>query len=115
VRFARTGTIAGTLAATQRDFSRHAAKEGADALFVSLEADNAECRNAYARLLSCACRLASACLGTLPLTRPLELKSDDFQTGLRRRVGIHVLPLDALHVQCECFDILTGILRRSVH
>jgi hypothetical protein len=99
-------------------------------------------KGARARLLSCACRPASAWLDTLPLSRALKLKSREFQTALRHRLGLAILPLNAPTVQCGCgatlhrtdtdhgmryrcsalatqftlrHDILKGILRRAVH
>jgi hypothetical protein len=97
-------------------------------------------RSARARLLSCACRPASAWLDTLPCTRALEFKSGEVRTGLRHRLGLSMLPSNAPAVQCDCgatlrpteadhgmrcpslavhttmrHDILKGILRRVVH
>jgi hypothetical protein len=50
--------------------------------------------------LSYACRPASAWLDTLQLSRALELKNGDFQTALRHRLGLAILPLNAPTVQC---------------
>jgi hypothetical protein len=55
-----------------------------------------------ARLLSCACRPASAWLDTLPCTPALELKSGEVCTGLRHRLGLSMLPSNAPAVQCDC-------------
>jgi hypothetical protein len=95
---------------------------------------------ARARLLGCACRRASAWLVTLPLSRALELKSGEVQTGLRRRLCLTMLLFNAPAMQCCCgaalrhtdfdhamrcsalapqltlrHDILKGILQRAVH
>jgi hypothetical protein len=97
-------------------------------------------RSAHARLLTCACRPASAWLDTLPCTPALELQSGEVRTGLRHRLGFSMLPSNAPAVQCDCGttlrpteadhgmrcpsvaartalrnDILKGILRRVVH
>jgi hypothetical protein len=112
----------------------------ARALLASLQESTEDGKRARARLLSCACRPASAWLDTLPLTRALELKSGEFQTALRHRLGLAMLPLNAPTVQCGCgstlhrtdtdhsmrcsalaahftlrHDILKGILRRALH
>jgi hypothetical protein len=72
----------GSISAAQHGFSRHSAKEAADALFVFFNADIVKGRKARARLLSCARRPASAWLDTLPLRQALELKSGEVQAGL---------------------------------
>jgi hypothetical protein len=59
-------------------------------------------KGARARLLSCACRPASAWLDTLPLSRALELKSGEFHASLRHRLGLTALPPNAPDVQCGC-------------
>jgi hypothetical protein len=130
----------GTIAGAQRAFGRHSAQARADALLASLHDGTAEGKRARARLLSCACRPASAWLETLPLSGALELKSGEFQTALRHRLGLAILPLNAPTVPCSCgaplrrtdtdhgmrcpalaaqltlrHDILKGILRRAVH
>jgi hypothetical protein len=130
----------GTIAAAQREFSRQAAQARADALLESFDAGTQDGKSTRARLLSCACRPASAWLDTVPLTRAHELKSGEVRTGLRHRLGISMLPFNAPAVQCECgaflrssdvdhgmrcsslaahttlrHDILKGILRRVVH
>jgi hypothetical protein len=68
----------GTIAEAQRAYCRHSAQARTDALLTSLQ----DGKRARARLLSCACRPASAWLDTLPLSRALELKSGDLQTAL---------------------------------
>jgi hypothetical protein len=130
----------GTIAGAQRAYCRHPAQARADALLASLQDGTEDGKRARARLLSCACRPASAWLYTLPLSRALELKSGEFQTALRHRLGLAILPLNAPTVQCGCgatlrptdtdhdmrcsalaahftlrHDILKGILRRAVH
>jgi hypothetical protein len=130
----------GTIAEAQRAYCRHSAQARADALLASMHDGTEGGKRAGARLLSCACRPASAWLDTLPLSRALELKSGEFQTALRHRLGLAILPLNAPTVQCGCgatlhrtdtdhgmrcsalaahftlrHDILKGILRRAVH
>jgi hypothetical protein len=130
----------GTLAEAQRAYCWHSAQARADALLASLQDGTEDGKGARARLLSCACRPASAWLDTLPLSRALELKSGEFQTALRHRLGLAILPLNAPTVQCGCgatlhrtdtdhgmrcsalaahftlrHDILKGILLRAVH
>jgi hypothetical protein len=129
-----------TIAAAQREFSRQAVQAQADALLESFDAGTQDGKSAWARLLSCACRPASAWLDMLPLTRALELKSGEVCTGLRHRLGISMLPSNAPTVQCNCgaplrssdvdhgmrcsslaahstlrHEILKGILPRVVH
>jgi hypothetical protein len=129
----------GTIAEAQRAYCRHSAQARADALLASLHDGTEDGKRARARLLSCACRPASAWLDTLLLSRA-ELKSGEFQTALRHRLGLAILPLNAPTVQCGCratfhrtdtdhcmrcsalaahftlrHDILKGILRRAVH
>jgi hypothetical protein len=41
-------------------------------------------------------------MDTLPLLRALKLKSGEFQTALRHRLGLAILPLNALTAQCGC-------------
>jgi hypothetical protein len=130
----------GTMAAAQSAISRSSAQFRANALMDSYDpsTDGGKCGSA--RLLSCACRPASAWLVTLPLSRALELKSGEVQTGLRHRLGLTMLPPIAPTVQCccgaalchtdfdhamhcsalppqltLCHDILKGILCRAVH
>jgi hypothetical protein len=132
----------GTMAAAQSAISRRSAQFCGDALMDSYgpSTDGGKCGRA--RLLSCACRPASAWLVALPLSRALELKSGEVQTGLRHRLdlGLTMLPPNAPAVQCCCgaalrhtdfdhamhcsalppqltlrHDILKGILRRAVH
>jgi hypothetical protein len=130
----------GIIAEAQRALSRHSAQARADALLASFSPGTEDGKRARARLLSCACRPTSAWLDTLPLSRAVELKSGEFHTGLRHRLGLAVLPPNALDVQCGCgvtlqstdadhgmrrsalaaqttlrHDILRGILRRAVH
>jgi hypothetical protein len=130
----------GTIAEAQRAYCRQSAQARADALLASLHDGTHDGKRTRARLLSCACRPASAWLDTLPLSRSLELKSGEFQTTLRHRLGLAILPLNAPLVQCGCratlhctdtdhgmrcsalaahfmlrHDILKGILRRTVH
>jgi hypothetical protein len=130
----------GTIAAAQSAISRHSAQFRADALMDSYDPSTDGGKRARARLLSCACSPASAWLVTLPLSRALELKSGEVQTGLRHRLGLTMLPPKAPAVQCCCgaalrptdfdhamrcsalssqltlrHDILKGILRRAVH
>jgi hypothetical protein len=126
----------GHIAEAQGVFAQHEARF--DALFESYDANNVQGRSARSRLLSCACRPASAWLGTLPCTPALELKSGEVRTGLRHHLSM--LPSNAPAVQRDCgttlrpteadhgmrcpslaahttlrHDILTGILRRVVH
>jgi hypothetical protein len=130
----------GSIASAQNTYSRHTANLRAAALLASYNTATEDGKRARARLLSCACRPASAWLDTLPLSRALELKSGEFQTSLRHRLGLAVLPPNAPDVQCGCgatlrradadhgmrcsalaaqttlrHDILKGILRRAVH
>jgi hypothetical protein len=130
----------GTIAEAQRAYCWHSAQARADALLASLQDGTEDGKGARARLLRCACRPASAWLDTHPLSRALELKSGEFQTALRHRLGLAILPLNAPTVQCGCgatlhrtdtdhgmrcsalaahfmlrLDILKGILRRAVH
>jgi hypothetical protein len=92
----------GTIAEAQRAYCQHSAQARADALLASLQDGTEDGKGARARLLSCACRPASAWLDTLPLSRALELKSGEFQTALRHRLGLAILPLNAPTVQCGC-------------
>jgi hypothetical protein len=130
----------GHIAGAQGVFARHEATARFDALLASYDATSAHGRSARARLLSCACRPASAWLDTLPLTGALELKGGEVRSGLRHRLGLSMLPPNAPAVQCTCgnallpsdvdhamrcpslaaqttlrHDILKGILRRVVH
>jgi hypothetical protein len=125
------------IAQAQGTFARHPAQVCFDALLATfIEAG----RRDRARLLSCACRPASAWLNMLPLLHLLELKSREVQTGLRQRLGLSALPLNASAVLCGCraalrgsdadhgmrcpalaaqvklrHNMLKGILRRAVH
>jgi hypothetical protein len=101
----------GTMAEAQPSYCRHSAQARADTLLASLHDGTEEGKHARARLLSCACRPASAWLDTLPLSRALEPKSIEFQTALRHRLGLAILPLDAPTVQCGC----GATLHRPVH
>jgi hypothetical protein len=119
---------------------QHSAEARADALLASFYPGIGTGKRACARLLSCTCRPALAWLYTLPLVSPLQLKRREVQTGLRHRLGLTVLPLNAPTVQCRgratlcrpgvdhsmrCsalaaltklrYDILKEILRRAVH
>jgi hypothetical protein len=130
----------GTIAEAQRVYCRHSAQARADALLASLHDGKEDGKRARARLFSCACPPASAWLDTLPLSRALKLKSGEFQTALRHRLGLAILPLNAPTVQWSCgatlhrtdthhgmrcsalaahftlrHDILKGILRRAVY
>jgi hypothetical protein len=130
----------GTIAAAQSAITRRSAQFRAEALMDSYDLSTDGGKRARARLLSCACRPASAWLVTLPLSRALELKSGEVQTGLRHRLGLTMLPPNAPAVQCCCgaalrhtdfdhamrcsalssqltlrHDFLKGILRRAVH
>jgi hypothetical protein len=64
-----------TIAAAQRNFSRHRAQTRADSQRGSFDANMTEGQSASTCLLSCACRPASAWLDTLPFTKALEVKS----------------------------------------
>jgi hypothetical protein len=90
----------GTLAVAQCDFSRQAAQTRTDALLEPFDARTTEGRSA--RLLSCACRSASAWLDTLSLIKALELKSGEVRTGLRHHLGNSMLPSNTPAVQCDC-------------
>jgi hypothetical protein len=68
----------GTIAEAQHAYCRHSAQARTDALLASLHDGTEGGKRARARLLSCACRPASAWLDTLPLSRALELKSGEF-------------------------------------
>jgi hypothetical protein len=68
----------GTIAEAQRAYCRRSAQARADALLDSLQDGTEDGKGARARLLSCACRPASAWLDTIPLSRALELKSGEF-------------------------------------
>jgi hypothetical protein len=92
----------GTIVEAQRVYCRHSAQACADALLASLHDGTEDGKRARARLLSCACRPASAWLDTLPLSRPFEIKSGEFQTALRHRLGLAILPLNAPTVQWCC-------------
>jgi hypothetical protein len=130
----------GIIVEAQRALSWHSAQARADALLASFTPGIEDGKRAWARLLSCACRPASAWLDTLPLSRALELKSGEIHTGLRHRLSLAVVPPKAPDVQCGCgatlrhtdadhgmrcsalaaqttlrHDILKGILRRAVH
>jgi hypothetical protein len=85
----------GTIAEAQRAYCRHSAQACADALLASLHDLTEDGKHGRARLFSCACCPASAWLDTLPLSRALELKSGEFQTALRQRLGLAILPLHA--------------------
>jgi hypothetical protein len=90
----------GHIAEAQGVFARHEAQARFDALLASCDANSVQGRSV--RLLSCACRLASAWLDTLPHSRALELKSREVRNGLRHRLGLSMLPPDAPAVQCTC-------------
>jgi hypothetical protein len=119
---------------------RHIAEAQArfDTLYESYIANSMQGRSA--RLLSCACRPASAWLDTLPCTPALEPKNGKVCTSLRHCLGLSMLPSNAPAGQCDCgatlrpteadrgmrcpsvvahttfrHDILKGILRRVVH
>jgi hypothetical protein len=92
----------GHIAEAQGVFARHEAQARFEALLASYDANSVQGRSARARLLSCACRPASAWLDTLPLSRALELKSGEVRTGLRHRLGLSMLPPNTLAVQCTC-------------
>jgi hypothetical protein len=130
----------GVIADAQSTFSRHIAAAKLSSLLESFDAHSVNGRSARARILSCACRPASAWLDTLPLTSTLELKSGEVRTGLRHRLGLSMMPPNAPSLLCSCGaalngntadhamrcsslaalttlrnDILKGILRRAVH
>jgi hypothetical protein len=130
----------GVIADAQSTYSRHTATAKFTALLESFYAHSVDGRSARARLLSCACRSASAWLDTLPLTRTLELKSGEVRTSLCHRLGLSMMPPNAPTLLCSCgaalngntadlamrcsslaalttlrHDILKGILRRVVH
>jgi hypothetical protein len=90
-------------------YTRHTAKLRFDALFASYDAGSETGKRDRARLLSCACRSASAWLDPLPLLHSLALKDREVQTALCHRLGLPVLPLNAPTVQCGC----GATLRRS--
>jgi hypothetical protein len=92
----------GTIAEAQCAYCRHSTQARADALLASLQDGTEDGKRARARLFSCACRPAFAWLDTLPLSRALELKSGEFQTALRHRLSLAILPLNAPTVQCDC-------------
>jgi hypothetical protein len=100
----------GHIAEAQGVFERREAQARFDVLYESYVANNVQGRSARARLLSCACRPASAWLDTLPCTPALELKnspalelkSGAVRTGLRHRLGLSMLPSNAPAVQCDC-------------
>jgi hypothetical protein len=92
----------GTITEAQRAYCRHSAQARADALLASLHDSTEDGKLTRARLLSCACRPASAWLDTLPLSRALEFNSREFQTALRHRLGLAILPLNAPTVLCGC-------------
>jgi hypothetical protein len=130
----------GHISEAQSVFARHEAQARFDVLYKSYDANSVQGRSVRARLLSCACRPASAWLVTLPCTPALELKSGEVCTGLRHRLGLSMLPSKAPAVQCNCgttlrpieadngmrcpslaahttlrHDILKGILRLVLH
>jgi hypothetical protein len=92
----------GHIAGAQGVSARHEAKARFDTLLASYDATSMHGRSARARLLSCACRPASAWLDTFPLTWALELKSAEVRSGLRHRLGLSMLPSNAPAVQCTC-------------
>jgi hypothetical protein len=92
----------GTIAAAQSTISQLSAQFRADALMDSYDPSTDGGKRTRARLLSCACRPASAWSVTLPLSRALELKSGEVQTGLRHRLGLTMLPPNAKAEQCCC-------------
>jgi hypothetical protein len=73
----------GTVRATQHDFSRYPSENRTPALLTSLDAATEEGERASARL---------CWLDTLPFTQALELKSGEFQRGLRHHLGTTILP-----------------------
>jgi hypothetical protein len=92
----------GHIVEAQGFFARHEARARFDALLAPYDASSVQGRSARMRLLSCACRPASAWLDTLPLSRALGLKSGEVRTGLRHRLGLSMLPRNAPAVQCTC-------------
>jgi hypothetical protein len=88
----------GIIRAAHHDYSLHASKVRAAALLASFDVATEEGKRARDLLLGCACRPASAWLDSLPLTRALQLKSGEFQTGLRHRLDTTVLPQHP----CQC-------------
>jgi hypothetical protein len=99
----------GTIHAAQPDYSHHASEVRAAVLLASFDVATEEGKRARARLLSCTCRPAAAWLDTLLLTRDLKLRSGEFRTGLRHRLGTIVLPPNKLSVQCGCSATLRGM------
>jgi hypothetical protein len=85
----------GHVAKAQGVFAQHEAQARFDALYKSYDANSVQGRSVRVRLLSCACRPASAWLDTLPCTLALELKSGEVRTGLRHRFGLSMLPFNA--------------------
>jgi hypothetical protein len=129
----------GHIAEAQGVFARHEAQASFGALYESYIANSMQGRSAHARLLSCACRPASAWFDTLPCTPSLELKIREVRTSLHHRLGHSMLPSNTPAMQCDlgatlrpteadhgmrctsvsahttlCHDILKGILRRVV-
>jgi hypothetical protein len=98
----------GAIADAQSTFSRHIAAAKLSALLESFDAHSIDGRSARARLLSCACRPASAWLDTLPLTRTLELKSGEVRTSPRHRLGLSMMPPNAPSLLCSCGAALNG-------
>jgi hypothetical protein len=86
----------------QRVYSQLSRQDRADALLASLHDGTADGKRARAGLLNFVCRRASAWLDNLLFSRALELKSGEFQTALRHRLGFAILPLDAPTVQWGC-------------
>jgi hypothetical protein len=80
-----------TMADAQSAISRHSSRIRAD----SYNHCSETCKCTHARLLSCACRPASAWLVPLLISRALELNSREFQTGLRHHLSLTELPLNA--------------------
>jgi hypothetical protein len=92
----------GTIAAEQSARSRRSAQIRADALMDSYGTSTEGGVRGLARLLSCTCRPASAWLVTPPLSRALELRSGEVQTGLKHHLSLTMLPSNAPAVQCCC-------------
>jgi hypothetical protein len=91
-----------TIATAHSAVSWHSANIGAHTLIASYDAGLDVRKRARASVFCCACRLALAWLVTLQLSRALELKSGEGQTGPRHRLSLTTLPLNDPVVQCSC-------------
>jgi hypothetical protein len=98
----------GTIAEAQHAYCWHLPEAHADALLASLHDGRKDGKRAGTLLLRCTCRPASAWLDTIPLSRALELNGE-FQTALRCRLGLAILPLNGPAVQCGCGATLVAL------